>query len=85
MSAADPPETDAVRRWLAEQRARAPEPSDITGPEEDTPDPPSGVDPLPPEEIVVILPAEDFRLPDVLRHIEAGRIVRIIAVPPPST
>jgi hypothetical protein len=26
----------------------------------------------------VIIPARDFRLPEVLRHIEAGRIVLVI-------
>lgn len=29
----------------------------------------------------VIIAAQDFRLPDVLRHIEAGRIVRVIPAP----
>jgi hypothetical protein len=28
--------------------------------------------------LTVIMLAEDFRLPEVLRHIEAGRIVRVI-------
>jgi nitrate reductase NapAB chaperone NapD len=28
--------------------------------------------------LVVILMAQDFRLPEVLRHIEAGRIVLVI-------
>ena len=30
------------------------------------------------EKLVVILLARDFRLPEVLRHIEAGRIVHVI-------
>jgi hypothetical protein len=33
------------------------------------------------EESAVILLAQDFRLPDVLRHIEAGRIVLVIPAP----
>jgi hypothetical protein len=38
-----------------------------------------------PEKQAVILQAQDFRLPEVLRHIEAGRIVLVIraAQPPP--
>jgi hypothetical protein len=38
------------------------------------------------EKKIVIIEAEDFRLPEVLRHIEAGRIVRVIlpAPRPPS-
>jgi hypothetical protein len=38
------------------------------------------------EKVIVIIQAEDFRLPDVLTHIEAGRIVRVIlpAPRPPS-
>ena len=31
-----------------------------------------------PEKPTVIILAQDFRLPEVLRHIEAGRIVRVI-------
>jgi hypothetical protein len=31
-----------------------------------------------PEKPAVIVPAQEFRLPDVLRHIEAGRIVLVI-------
>jgi hypothetical protein len=30
------------------------------------------------EKQTVIILAEDFRLPEALRHIEAGRIVRVI-------
>jgi hypothetical protein len=30
------------------------------------------------EKPTVIILAQDFRLPEVLRHIEAGRIVRVI-------
>ncbi len=30
------------------------------------------------EKLTVILLAQDFRLPDVLRHIEAGRVVLVI-------
>jgi len=33
------------------------------------------------EKETVIIEPKDFRLPDVLRHIEAGRIVRIIPAP----
>jgi hypothetical protein len=33
-----------------------------------------------PENLTVIILAQDFRLPDVLRHIEAGKIV--LVVPP---
>jgi len=39
----------------------------------------SGV--LDPEKEKVIILAEHFRLPEVLRHIEAGKIVRIIPAP----
>jgi hypothetical protein len=31
--------------------------------------------------VLVILPAQDIRLPEVLRHIEAGRIVLVIPAP----
>jgi hypothetical protein len=31
--------------------------------------------------LTVILPAQDFRLPEVLRHIEAGRVVLVIPKP----
>jgi hypothetical protein len=31
-----------------------------------------------PEKLTVILLAQEFRLPEVLRHIEAGRIVLVI-------
>jgi hypothetical protein len=31
-----------------------------------------------PEKLIVIILAPDFRLPEVLRHIEAGRIVLVI-------
>jgi hypothetical protein len=30
------------------------------------------------EKPAVVIQAQDFRLPEVLRHIEAGRIVRVI-------
>ena len=33
------------------------------------------------EKPTVIILARDFRLPEVLRHIEAGRIVRVIPAP----
>jgi hypothetical protein len=33
------------------------------------------------EKETVIILARDFRLPEVLRHIEAGRIVRVIPAP----
>jgi len=39
------------------------------------------------EKLTVILLAQDFRLPEVLRHIEAGRIVLVIPAtqrPPPA-
>jgi hypothetical protein len=29
--------------------------------------------------LTVIIPAQDFRLPEVLRHIEAGRIVLAVS------
>jgi hypothetical protein len=31
-----------------------------------------------PEKQIVTIKAHEFRLPEVLRHIEAGRIVRVI-------
>ena len=34
------------------------------------------------EQAIVIIQAEDFRLPEVLSHIEAGRIVRVILPAP---
>jgi len=34
------------------------------------------------EQVIVIIQAEDFRLPEVLNHIEAGRIVRVILPAP---
>ena len=30
------------------------------------------------EQVIVIIQAKDFRLPEVLRHIEAGRVVLVI-------
>jgi hypothetical protein len=33
------------------------------------------------EKETVIMLATDFRLPEVLRHIEAGKIVRVIPAP----
>jgi hypothetical protein len=33
-----------------------------------------------PEQLTVVITADQFRLPDVLRHVEAGRTV--IVVPP---
>ncbi len=36
---------------------------------------------LAPAYVLVILPAQDIRLPEVLRHIEAGRIVLVIPAP----
>jgi hypothetical protein len=33
------------------------------------------------ERETVIIQAQDFRLPEVLRHIEAGKIVRVIPAP----
>ena len=38
-------------------------------------------EPEAPAYVLVILPAQDIRLPEVLRHIEAGRIVLIIPTP----
>jgi hypothetical protein len=35
-------------------------------------------EPEAPSYVLVILPAQDIRLPEVLRHIEAGRIVLVI-------
>jgi len=84
VSAPDPPKADGVRR-LPAQRAQTPEASDIPPSEEDTPPPSHDPDTPPPEENVVVLAAGEFRLPDVLRHVEAGRIVRIIPAPPPAT
>ncbi|KJE19875.1 hypothetical protein FF36_05862 [Frankia torreyi] len=62
----------------------SPRPSDPTS-GDDIPDALSDLDPLPHGEIVVIL-AADFRLPNVLRHLEAGKIVLVIPAPrePPS-
>ena len=40
-----------------------------------------------PEKQIVILPAQEFRLPEVLRHIEAGNIVLVFPAtprPPPA-
>jgi hypothetical protein len=34
------------------------------------------------EKVIVIIQAKDFRLPEVLEHIEAGRIVRVILPAP---
>jgi hypothetical protein len=34
-----------------------------------------------PDKAQVILPAQDIRLPEVLRHIEAGKIVLVILTP----
>jgi hypothetical protein len=34
------------------------------------------------DKVIVIIQAEDFRLPEVLDHIEAGRIVRVILPAP---
>ncbi|ONH24961.1 hypothetical protein BL253_28560 [Pseudofrankia asymbiotica] len=47
------------------------------------PPPPHG-DPTeaPPEATVVVLAARDVRLPDVLRHLEAGRTVLVVSAPP---
>jgi len=38
-------------------------------------------EPEAPAYVLVILPAQDIRLPEVLRHIEAGRIVLVILTP----
>jgi hypothetical protein len=38
-------------------------------------------EPEAPAYVLVILPAQDIRLPEVLRHIEAGRIVLVIPAP----
>jgi hypothetical protein len=40
-------------------------------------------EPEAPADALVILPAQDIRLPEVLAHIEAGRIVLVI--PPPRS
>jgi hypothetical protein len=34
--------------------------------------------------LTVIILAQDFRLPDVLRHIEAGRAVLVVSAPKPA-
>jgi hypothetical protein len=34
--------------------------------------------------VLVILPAQDIRLPEILRHIEAGRTVLLIPAPKPA-
>ncbi len=39
-------------------------------------------EPEAPAYVLVILPARDIRLPEVLRHIEAGRIVLVIPAKP---
>ena len=39
-------------------------------------------EPEAPAYVLVILPAQDIRLPEVLRHIEAGRIVLVIPAKP---
>jgi len=39
-------------------------------------------EPETPAYVLVILPAQDIRLPEVLRHIEAGRIVLVIQAKP---
>ncbi len=39
-------------------------------------------EPEAPAYVLVILPAQDIRLPEVLRHIEAGRIVLVIKAKP---
>ena len=38
-------------------------------------------EPEAPTHALMILPAQDIRLPEVLRHIEAGRIVLVILTP----
>jgi len=38
-------------------------------------------EPEAPADVLVILPAQNIRLPEVLRHIEAGRIVLVIPAP----
>jgi len=60
---------------------RPPDPT----PEDPTPDTPTDHDPAPGGETVVILPAEDFRLPDILRYLEAGRTVLILPASPRAT
>ena len=47
--------------------SRQPEPEEVNAYQADDP-----------EKQIVILPAQEFRLPEVLRHIEAGKIVRVI-------
>ena len=59
---------------------RPPEPT----PADTTPDALTDREPPPRGEIVVIVAAQDFRLPDVLRHVEAGRTVLVIPAPPRS-
>jgi hypothetical protein len=38
-------------------------------------------EPEAPEYVLVILPAQTISLPEILRHIEAGRIVLLIPAP----
>ncbi len=52
--------------------------SDDPTSEVDTPDAHGDLGSLPCDEIVVILSAREFNLPDVLRNLEAGRIVLVI-------
>jgi hypothetical protein len=42
-------------------------------------------EPEAPAYVLVILPAQDIRLPEVLKHIEAGRIVLVIKANPNRT
>jgi len=37
--------------------------------------------PQPPDRVLVILPARHITLPEILRHIEAGKVVLIILTP----
>jgi hypothetical protein len=41
-------------------------------------------EPEPSAHVLVILPAQDIRLPEILRHIEAGRTVLLIPAPKPA-
>ncbi|OHV56488.1 hypothetical protein BCD48_08480 [Pseudofrankia sp. BMG5.36] len=46
-----------------------------------TGEPPGDADARPRDATVVVLSARDVRLPDVLRHLEAGRTVLIVSAP----
>ena len=76
-----PPDENAVRVVLPDEpprlaRSRRPGQSPCDG------RPIPWAEPEAPAHVLVILPAQDIRLPEVLRHIEAGRIVLVIPAKP---